>query len=228
MSYLEEGDRLRQAGQSKESLLAYRRAVEAKPNLVEALLVLTDCLVEEGELPAAIDAIEHLVSLDPESSWSHNYAGLVYFKSGDFDAARAHFLSALDSQPELVEARVNLAVLEWENEDFDAALRELGEASRVDSTNRDLVSNISLIYTQIGQWETAVTVLEDYLTLRPDDIEILHQLVNVLAKHGASEHAQRMAERMLQVDPGNTRATQIIEQCSGWEEEEKKKQPPPS
>ncbi len=226
VSYLEEGDRLRRAGKRKESLLAYRRSVEAKPNLVEALLVLTDCLVDEGELPAAIDVIEHLVTLDQDSSWSHNYAGLVHFKDGNAEAAREHFRRALDLQPELVEARVNLAVLEWESEDFEAALRELGEASRVDPTNRDLVCNISLIYTQIGQWEAAVTVLEDYLTLRPEDVEVLHQLTDVQVKHGSATNARQTAERILQIDPANARAAQIIEQCGGWEEEEKKKQPP--
>jgi len=227
VGYLEEGDRLRREGKRKESLLAYRQAVEANPNLVEALLVLTDCLVDEGELAAAIDAIEHLVSLDKDSSWAHNYAGLVHFKAGNAESARAHFRRALDLQPELVEARVNLAVLEWESEDFESALRELGEASRVDPTNRDLVCNISLIYTQIGQWEAAVTVLEDYLTLRPEDVEILHQLADVLAKHGSATNARQTAERILQIDPANARAAQIIEQCGGWEEEEEQKKHPP-
>ena len=226
VAWLEEGDRLRQGGNRKESLLAYRRAVEAKPNLVEALLVLTDCLVDEGELPAAIEVIEHLVSLDEDSSWSHNYAGLVHFKGGNAEVARGHFRRALDLQPELVEARVNLAVLEWESEDFEAALRELGEASRVHPVNRDLVCNISLIYTQIGQWEAAVTVLEDYLTLRPEDVEVLHQLADLQVKHGSPTQARQTAERILQIDPANVRAAQIIEQCGGWEEEEKKKQPP--
>lgn len=227
VSYLEEGDRLRRAGSLKESLLAYRRAVHAKPDLVEALLVLTDCLMDAGELPDAIDTIEHLVRLDPESSWSHNYAGLVHFKGDNADVARGHFRRALDLQPELVEARVNLAVLEWECEDFGAALRELGEASRVDPSNRDLVCNISLIYTQIGQWEAAVTVLEDYLRLRPDDVEVLSQLADVQAVHGSAEDAQRTAERILRIDSANARAAQIIEQCGGWEEEEEKKKHPP-
>ena len=226
--FLEAGDRLRREGQIPEALSAYRSAAEAKPDYVEALLVLTDCLLDDGDSTAAVDAIERLVDLDPESAWAHNYAGLVYFKSGDADTARARLRRALDLQPDLVEARVNLGVLEWECDDFEAALRELGEASRVDSTNRDLVCNISLIHTQIGQWEAAVTVLEDYLSRRPDDVEVLHQLADIQVEHGSAAQARQVAQAILRIDPENASATKIIERCSGREEEdeEEKRLPP--
>ena len=77
---LEEGDCLRVANRRSEAAAAYERALAAKPNFVEAILVAANTLVDLGRQSEAQEVIQELINLDPQSSLGHNFAGLVHFR----------------------------------------------------------------------------------------------------------------------------------------------------
>ena len=207
---VEEGDLHRESGQAEEAIDAYRRALEAKSDFVEAILVLADVLTEAARAPEAVEVIERLPELDQQSSFAHNYAGIVCHRAGQIDAARGHFVRAIELQPDLIEARVNLGVLEWDGGQADAAVSQFRRASDLDPGNRDLVANLSLVYQKLGQLDDAAEVLGDYLTSHPQDVDVQVQLAQLLDGKGDGEGARRAAQAALDQDPDNAAARAVL------------------
>ncbi|MFC1525850.1 tetratricopeptide repeat protein [Candidatus Latescibacterota bacterium] len=211
---VETGDGCRAAGDAMGAIDAYRRALAAKGDFVEAILVLADTLVDAGETTEASAVADRLLELDPESSGAHNFAGMVHHRGGDEEGGRQLFHRAIQLQPDLVEARVNLGVLEWEAGHQEAAITELRQAADLDPSNRDLVANLGLIYHQLGQPEEAIGLMSDYLKHHPEDDEIQVQLALRLAETGDQDGARQMAEDVLSRDAGHAAARALLDRLS--------------
>lgn len=208
---MERGDRRRDAGDGHAAIDFYGKALEYKSDFVETILVLADALIEARDGDGAIAAVRRLVELDPESSFSNNYAGLVAARAGNVEAARANFERAVALDPDLVDARVNLGVLEWEQRNLETALVQFREASRLDPFNRDLVCNLGLVYGQIDDPDAAVTLYRGYLLERhPEDTEIVARLARVLFSSGDPAAATEVARTVLQREPGHAEAQALL------------------
>jgi len=189
VSALEAGDRHRDSGEMELAVEACRRALAAKADFVEAILVLADLLVDTGNLTDATEIIDGLLRLDPDSAWARNRAGVVHYRAGHEQVARDHLERALELQPDLAEARVNLGVLEWETGHLDAAVRQLQQAADLDPGNRDLIANLAIIHVRMGNGHDAQTLLEEFLTHHPHDEEIQRQLAGLQSDSGPIEEA---------------------------------------
>ncbi|MFH1567317.1 MAG: glycosyltransferase [Gemmatimonadota bacterium] len=212
---LERGDRHRESGETVQAEAAYRRALGAKPDFVEVIVVLADLLLGSGRAGEAAGVIEQLPALDPDSSFAHNYAGMVCHRAGRLGEARGHLQKAIELQPDLAEARVNLGVLEWESGQTEAAISQFRRASELDPANRDLVANLGLIYQQAGWAAQGVGVLQDYLRQHPTDVEILVQLAEALASQGDDTGALHAARQALSLDPTCDRARAVLTRLGG-------------
>jgi len=135
----------------------------------------------------------------------------VAARAGNVEAARANFERAVALDPDLVAARVNLGVLEWEQRNLETALVQFREASRLDPFNRDLVCNLGLVYGQIDDPDAAVTLYRGYLLERhPEDTEIVARLARVLFSSGDPAAATEVARTVLQREPGHAEAQALL------------------
>lgn len=211
---MEAGDRRRDAGDVHAAIDCYRKALSHKHDFVETILVLADALVEADDTAGALEAVRRLVELDPKSSFSHNYAGLVAARAGDEEAARASFSRAVALDPDLVDAHVNLGVVEWEQRNLEAALLQFREASRLDPFNRDLVCNLGPVYGQIDDFEAAVQLYRGYLEQHPEDTDLRARLARALQSQGDKPAARATAHEVLQREPEHEDAQALLKEIS--------------
>lgn len=207
---MESGDRRRDAGDVHAATQLYHEALGLKPDFVETILVMADAHVEARDADAALSAVRRLVDLDPDSSFSHNYAGLVAARAGQSDAARASFSRAVEIDPSLVDARVNLGVIEWEQRNLEEALLQFGEASKLDPFNRDLICNLGLVYGQIDDPQAAVELYQGYLEQHPEDDELVVRLGRAQLSSGDAVAAKATARALLQSTPGHEEAQNLL------------------
>ncbi|MBT4609178.1 MAG: tetratricopeptide repeat protein, partial [Gemmatimonadetes bacterium] len=125
---------------------------------------------------------------------------------------RTGFATAVELNPDLAEARVNLAVMAWEAGETDTALEHFRHASDLDPFNRDLICNLGLIYTQTGDTREAVDLYLAYLAQVPEDVEVLGRLAEVQLLRQEDADARATAARLLQIDPEHARARSILQQ----------------
>lgn len=208
---LEDGDRRRAGGDADGAIERYAQALAAKEDFVEALLVLADAYLDAGRAGEAAQVAARLPAIDSTSAWAHNFSALVHARAGDLDGARASFTTAVELNADFVEARVNLAVMAWEEGETEIALEHFRFACEREPLNRDLICNLGLIYTQNGDTQEAVELYLAYLNEVPDDVEVLGRLAEVQWQRQEHDEARMTAKRLLQIDPEHARALTIIQ-----------------
>jgi tetratricopeptide (TPR) repeat protein len=212
---LEDGDLCRQQGDAAGAEAAYRGAVQAKPDFVEAIMVLASLLSEAGRYAEAVPVYEHLVRLDERSYRAHNCVGLARYRSGELDAARRSFERALELNARDVEVLVNLSVLEWSAGRPEQALDRLEQAAALDPGSRDVVINTALMQAQLGNVDAGVGLLRRYADEHPGDTAPWEALLDLHLRHGRREAAVDVARRLLQVQPEHVRARAVAERANG-------------
>jgi tetratricopeptide (TPR) repeat protein len=128
-----EGRGLLDAGRSAEAVVAFRRAVDRRPDQAayHAWLGWTLFHVQgRGALPEALDRLEHAVAVDPDSVDGHALLGAVLIALRDPIRARQHLERTLALRPEQPDSIDRLARL----------YVELGEPEQAERLYRRIIS----------------------------------------------------------------------------------------
>ncbi|MBI4875222.1 MAG: sulfatase-like hydrolase/transferase [Acidobacteria bacterium] len=99
--YLREGNR-------DEAIAAYERAAQLNPSDSESLDDLGMAYLETGRIQDAERVFQWSLASDDRYAPTHNGLGLVCVRKQDPSAARAHFEKAVQLDPDLMEAQLNL------------------------------------------------------------------------------------------------------------------------
>ena len=79
--------------------------------LLESQVNLATAYLESGRATDALHGFEFVLDSDPRSAAAHNGLGLIALRMNDPAGARAHFEKAVQIDPDLVEAQMNLGLL---------------------------------------------------------------------------------------------------------------------
>jgi tetratricopeptide (TPR) repeat protein len=90
---------------------AYRQAIQAAPEWIEAHINLGTALFRLGRFEESREAFRMAVNIDPHSSLARFNLACVHDRLGDSYAAIRELRAALACRPEMAEAHLNLAIL---------------------------------------------------------------------------------------------------------------------
>ncbi len=103
------GNRLMNAGQIDEAIVAFRECVRLDPTYVHGLRNLGTALYNRGAHREALVHLEQVVQLDPGDVEGHLNLGYVLASTGQFDRGIEHLRRALELRPEDPKPRFHLA-----------------------------------------------------------------------------------------------------------------------
>jgi tetratricopeptide (TPR) repeat protein len=116
------GAALRTLNRSQEAIAAFRRALEAAPDLFEARAALGACLRQTGEPQSARVELERAVTLQPSDGRAWFALGLVCEDLRDTSGAIEAYRRSVGAQPDVPEAHVNLGLNLQNSGDLNAAM----------------------------------------------------------------------------------------------------------
>lgn len=93
-----------------QAAVLYARAAELVPDSEDALLGLQLAHLSAGRWSEAATAGDRLLMLAPDSFWAHSRQAYVRYMQGQMKDARAHYLRALELDPEDTEMRLGLGL----------------------------------------------------------------------------------------------------------------------
>jgi len=119
--------------------------------------------------------------------------GYAFLAGRDLERAEVAFAHALEFDPDLVEARNGLGVVDRSRGDLGAALRHFDEALALDRSFSEGHANRGEAQLASDDLEGAERSLRDALRLNPDLVEARHNLGRALLRRGLAEPRQRSA-----------------------------------
>jgi tetratricopeptide (TPR) repeat protein len=114
-----------QAKSIEQAAEAYRRAVEAAPDWVEARINLGTTLFQLGHVEEAREHFERAVSSEPDNALAEFNLGCVLDHLGRSNEAIRHLLLAAQISPSLAEAHLNLALAYEKRGQIQDSIRHL-------------------------------------------------------------------------------------------------------
>ncbi len=143
----------------EEAIAAFQQAIQIRPDEVDACVELGALLGELGRLPEAVDAYRQASAQHPADAEIHYRLGVLLAELGQNEEAITALETAYQGNPDHDEAIVLLVTL----------LRRQGRIEEA----RNIVGNVVF---QRGGAKGALTLLQHWLRLMPDDPVAQHRL----------------------------------------------------
>jgi Flp pilus assembly protein TadD len=177
-----------------EAVAAYRKSVEAKPDVFESNLNLGILLARQGESTEAAKYLEAATRLKPTANTDEGLArawlslGLVE-EAHDSQKALAAYAQAMKLTPNDPEPHLSAGLLLEKQEHLDEAAREYRDAARLDPKSTEPITGLANVYSKQKNYAEAETQLRKLLAIDPANSDARVQLGRVLAAEGKSEEA---------------------------------------
>lgn len=145
--------------------------------------------------------------------WSHTLAstqnnciaqenyGLALFREGKVDEAGAHFLKAVEIQPDLAEAHYSLGLVMLQTGHLDEAIDHLRRALEQQPRYAEAHGNLGDAYSQTGQTSEAIVQYQAVLAIEPGNAQGHFSLGRALAEEGRMREAVSQYRETLRLKP---------------------------
>lgn len=157
----------------KESLTILNRSRLRGPLLLSILIIAPLLVVwiyfYAAPLPSSSITVE--VPMPRQKSYDHHQTGIRLFKEGRFSEAEREFLSAIEINPEFVDAHNNLGLAYWRQGKKSQAIERYKKSLDMKPDYAEAMNNLAIIYDNDGRYEEAVQLYMSSLKLKPDYAE---------------------------------------------------------
>ena len=195
-------------GKSDESIAAYRKSVDAKPDVFESNLNLGLQLAKAGQ-PDAEKYLRAATRLKPTSHVDEGraraYISLAHvIEASKPDEALAAYRQASALQPKDSESHLSAGLLLEKQNKFADAEQEYKQAQALDPTSADAATGLANIYMRGRRFPDAAAELRKVVAAHPDQAALHVQLGRVLAAEEKNDEAIAELETAAKLAPGDS------------------------
>jgi tetratricopeptide (TPR) repeat protein len=187
---------------------AYEKDLEilkANPKDPEARGLKASFLLDKGEVDAAANELQSVVTASPDNFVARFNLGRAYFAKGDLEQARLQFESALKLRPDYMPARLALTQLSLRRGDPDGALKYAQETLKMNPNSGVSLLLEAAALSRKGEFDQARTLLERILKTNPNQADTLLELAVLDLMQKRYKEADEPFRRAYSVDPSNLR-----------------------
>jgi tetratricopeptide (TPR) repeat protein len=189
------------AGQLKEAHRACRKAIQARPDLPEAHLLLSEIHHQGGDSAKALESANRALRLRP--GWSEAFVALgnAQALAGNLQSAEEHFRAAITAGSPSAGVHANLGHVLMRQGRLEEAREAYELALSRDPNSIELHLNVAMILAELGAKTEALELLLTCEKRFGDAAQVHFALGNVLADLGRNDDAASRYRRALELDP---------------------------
>jgi tetratricopeptide (TPR) repeat protein len=180
------------------------------PHVVAALLGLSYCQVEVGDLDGALATVNRVLDLDPGNVEGVCELSYIYCLNGRRAEALEQLQSAAASFPDNARVHKALGYYHLQDNDFAQAIAACSEAIRCDPTYDLAHAELAGALGRSGRTDEAITHMWRALRLAPSNAEYYLSLAALLRETRRVEEARRVLQRGLRLNPGHPELLQTL------------------
>jgi tetratricopeptide (TPR) repeat protein len=187
-----------------EAIKEYSKAIECKPQFMEARFNRANSYYMSGEAYSALADIEFIIKAKPDTAAVYFVKGLVQMKQRDFPSSLDAFQKALDLRfPNEVECRVNLATVKIFLGKYDEAKAELLQCEKLNDKEPIIFNNLALIAIENKDYDEAFRQVTKALSINPDDPYFINNRGFIYIQQDKLDEAAADIDRSITIDPYN-------------------------
>ena len=196
-----QGNRLKTDGRYREAAALFEEAAAEDTANVTAYLNLANAVAQLGDIPKAIDALGHVLRLDPENSAAHYNIGYLFGLQGEEEKGLEHYRAAVEADPTNDVARLALANTLWRKRQCDEAIVHFEQFLVSNPEHLEARMSGAVCHAQLGQYVETRKLLETGYEAFPQHLILQDAMVRVLAASPDARvrdgvRALEMAERL--------------------------------
>jgi tetratricopeptide (TPR) repeat protein len=193
----------RQTSDHDKAMEFSRAALMRDPQSVTAYKVMMRSYLERKQLAMAKLVALRALKIDQNDPELHHTIGLVLLQEDKKDAARLSFKRAVEVRADYVPARVQLAQMELDAEDYPGAEEHLRRILQADSKNAAAHLNLGIAYKGQGQLDKAMQEYDEAEKLDPKMAAIFFNRGALLHRNkGAPERAIELYRKYIALSGG--------------------------
>ena len=146
-------------------------------------------LFKERKYKEAIDAFHSVLETEPDNADIYNNLGVAYSCLANFEQAENYYVKAIELDPELAQAYINLSDLYYKAGDLASALGTLQRGSYELQDNLAIAHLLARVYIEDQRWDDAIDELERVLDGEPENYDAYYDLGHVYFELGDYESA---------------------------------------
>lgn len=186
-----------------EAATAYRQALFADPQCIDALRGMAYIAEQSGRLREAAGYLGQIVLLCPDDAKWRVAHGRALRDAGDLDAAHQQLKCALALAPQDIDAWIALGVLHRRRGDHAAALTCYEQVLKSDPSHANARLNVANVLGEMGRLDEAEARFRDFIARHPD-VSMAHaNLGKLLAKRAKLGLAAHHLREALRLEPTN-------------------------
>ncbi len=162
------------------------------------LEAVTEIVARQNPVPVA-DLKDTTYSADAFNSY---FKGILARDAGAQDAAIEFFRKAVQLNPNLEAAYLELGFLYYKKRIFDLERKAYEEALKINPENADTLFYLATNMETTGQHDDAIRVFEKVVSLDPDDADAWYELGLSYIALGEKEKAMKAYSALKGIDPG--------------------------
>ncbi len=193
----------------KDALRAYDAAIAADPSDLRPRVLLGELFLEKYNSADAVSAFSDVLAINPD----HPGALLGQARRARFDGqpeALSLATRALEINPSLVQARVFLAELRLELEDYPEAAAEAGRALEINPSSLEALSVLAAAHRLQGDQRGFEEARREVFAINPRYADFYTRLSDLSARTRLYAEAADHARRAVELDPRSWRGYALL------------------
>jgi Flp pilus assembly protein TadD len=204
---------LRAQGRAAEAKAEFETALAMAPNYVEPLAQLVGMELAKQRADVALGLAVKQAGLAPKSGGVQQLVGVVQLARHDDAAAEAAFLKAIELEPTLFSAYMELGAIYRKSGRYQDALARLSEGLQVSPRNASLLMLLGVTSEAMGDIPRARKAYDDLLAVNPRFAPAANNLAWLLSEQGDDKgRALALAETAREEAPDEPRVADTL----GW------------
>jgi tetratricopeptide (TPR) repeat protein len=178
---------------SELAMKASQALAEAAPDSAQAQQLEAEAFESQGQLDKAVTQYRTILEKNPQRRGIHYRLGRLYLTKtpADTENARKELEDELKIDPDSAAAEFLLGEIARQAGQWDDAIKHFGRATKLDEGFVEAYLALGISLNASGKFGEAVSPLENYVKVQPDDPAGHYQLATAYARTGRKQDAQR-------------------------------------
>jgi tetratricopeptide (TPR) repeat protein len=212
-AYFTQGEVYNKVNNHSAAEESYLQAFRLKDDNSHILYSLARLYAETNRPEEAMKYLKTLQEVDKEFVNGYRLMGDISFQFGNYREATAAYTNFVIRNANDLEVWNNLGNSYFKLGEFDQACQSYEKVIELDNSYSLAYRNLAVCYTQMNELEKAYAILEDYLILAPDDIDLLVMAGEISFNIDKYEQAVSYFEKAIALKPESPELLTMLGDC---------------